>query len=82
MKLKIKLNSVADAGLFVRTCSEFQEDIDVYYHRFILDGKSVMGILSMDLSEGCSVNINTDDENVKTKFKESMSLWIVKEDIL
>ena len=80
MKLKIKLNSVADASLFVRTCSEFQEDIDVYYRRFILDSKSIMGILSMDLSEECIVSINTDDKNVKTKFKESMALWIVEEE--
>ena len=76
MKLKIILNSVADASLFVKTCSEFKEDIDVYYRRFILDGKSVMGILSMDLREGCSVKIHTDDEKVKERFKESMSLWI------
>lgn len=80
MKLKIKLNNVNDAVLFVAKCNEFKEnDIDVQYNKYIIDGKSLMGVLSIGTNE-CYVNLNVADDDTKTqeKFRKAMELWVQK----
>lgn len=47
MKLRVKLPNISDAALFCAKCNEFKEDIDYIYGRYIVDGKSLMGILSV-----------------------------------
>lgn len=79
MKLKVKLVTVNDAVLFAAKCNEYKEDIDYFYNRYIIDGKSLMGILGIGLNHECIVDIHTDDEEIKRRFKEDILLWIVEE---
>ncbi|WP_270386986.1 HPr family phosphocarrier protein [Blautia hansenii] len=73
---KIKLNSVNNAALFVKQCGEFEEDIDYIHGRYVIDAKSIMGIMSTDLGESAKVEIHTDNIEIITKFKEEISLWM------
>lgn len=61
MKLRVKLPNISDAALFCAKCNEFKEDIDYIYGRYIVDGKSLMGILSVSLERVCDVEIYTDN---------------------
>ena len=79
MKLKVKLVTVNDAVLFVAKCNEYMEDIDYFYNRYIIDGKSLMGILGIGLNNECVVEIHTDDEECIRRFREDMALWIMEE---
>ena len=56
---KIKLNSVNNAALFVKKCGSFEEDIDYIHGRYVIDAKSIMGIMSTDLGESVKVEIHT-----------------------
>ena len=76
---KIKLGSINDAALFVRKCGEFKEDIDYIHGRYVIDAKSIMGVMSTDLRDVAMVSIHTEDIEVAEKFKEEISLWMEDE---
>lgn len=54
---KIKLNGEAVAD-FVRAAEKCDFDIDIFYNRFIIDAKSIMGVFSLDLSKDLTVRYN------------------------
>ncbi|MFA9465208.1 MAG: HPr family phosphocarrier protein [Velocimicrobium sp.] len=55
MKAIIKLNGPDDVREFVAKATRCEFDIDIFYNRFIVDAKSLLGVLSMDLSKALSV---------------------------
>ena len=57
----IKLNSLEKVKRFVDEATTFECDVDILYRRYILDAKSIMSILSADLTEPLKVMIHTDD---------------------
>ena len=50
MTRKIRFREPEDVREFVRAASKCDFDIDVFYNRIIIDAKSVIGVMSMDLS--------------------------------
>ena len=46
----VSLNSVDKVKRFVSVTAGFDTEIDVVSGRYVIDGKSFMGIFSMDLS--------------------------------
>ena len=55
MEHQIRLNEAEDVREFVNTASKCDFDIDIFYNRIIIDGKSILGILSMDLTKNLTV---------------------------
>ena len=55
---KIKLSSTEDVKKFVSAAGRCNFDIDVFYNRVIIDAKSILGVLSMDLSNILTVKFN------------------------
>lgn len=51
----IKMNNITDITNFIKEASKIKDDITVYKGRYIIDGKSVMGIMSIDISTGMTV---------------------------
>jgi len=47
---KIKLIAKEDAREFVTEASKCDFDIDIFYNSVIVDAKSILGVLSLDLS--------------------------------
>ena len=68
----IKLNSIEKVKDFVNQVSTFECDVDVLYRRYILDAKSIMALLSADLTEPLKVMIHTDDYDELKRFFEIM----------
>ena len=52
---KIKLNATEEVQEFVNAATKCDFDIDIYYNRFLIDAKSILGILSMDLTKVLTV---------------------------
>lgn len=65
--IKIKLNCVDDVNEFVAIASLNQEDIDIRSDRYVIDGKSILGILSLDLKKVLIVDIYGGDFAEKIK---------------
>lgn len=54
-QFKIVLPTVNEAKKFVAAASRCDFDIDVYYNRVTIDAKSILGVLSLDLSKVLTV---------------------------
>lgn len=52
---KIKLNAASDVEEFCAAAEKCDFDINIFYNRVIIDGKSILGILSMDLTKVLTV---------------------------
>lgn len=68
---KIRLHGLSEVKEFVNAASKCDFDIDIYYNRIIIDAKSILGILSMDLSRELNVDYaghNEEFEAVLDKF--------------
>ncbi len=68
---KIKLTELEEVKEFVRAAEQCDFDIDVFYNRVIIDAKSIMGVLSMDLTRELTVKYGGKDlqfENVLSKY--------------
>ncbi len=57
----ILLHSVDDVKRFVRIASQYPYDIDLLSGRYAVDAKSIMGILSLDLSEPIILKAECED---------------------
>ena len=68
----IKLNSLEKVKRFVNEVTTFECDVDVLYRRYILDAKSIMALLSADLTEPLKAVIHTDDYEELKRFYEIM----------
>lgn len=77
-RVTINLNKVEDIHKFVSICSNYEEDIDVYYGRLTIDGKSIMGIMSLDLSRNIDVSILTEDKNIEEDFYKKIKRFEVR----
>lgn len=73
----IKLNTIDDVKEFVNICSKYEADVDVKQGKFTVDGKSILGIFSLNLIEGLSVYILTPDEKVAEDFKRKIFKWSI-----
>lgn len=71
-RLKINLNEVSKAQDFVRICSKYEEDINVYSGRQIIDAKSLLGIFSLNLSENIETEILTVNNETFEHFQTEM----------
>lgn len=80
-KVKIKLNDIDNAKEFSSICEKYDEDIDYVIGRYVIDAKSILGILSTILGKIADVKIHTKDIDVKDRFNNSIIKWGVKEDI-
>lgn len=68
---KIKLTELQDVKDFVTAASECDFDIDIFYNRVTVDAKSILGVLSMDLTRDLTVQYfgeNSSFENVLSKY--------------
>ncbi|MDO4272450.1 MAG: HPr family phosphocarrier protein [Eubacteriales bacterium] len=70
MSEKIKLNAAEDVKEFVTAASKCDFDIDICYNRIMVDAKSILGILSMDLSRILTVNCHGESREFDRTLKK------------
>lgn len=59
--VNIRLSTIADVRDFVNIVSKSDVDIDLKSGRYVVDGKSIMGIFSLDLLSPIELTAHTDD---------------------
>ena len=67
---KIKLNTPEEVREFVNAAEQCDFDIDIYYNRIIVDAKSFLGIMSLDISQNLSVAYNGYNSNLENAIKK------------
>ena len=67
---KIMLPSISAAKEFVKEAGKCDFDIDVFYNRVIIDAKSLLGVLSLDLTSVLRVEYNGENEEFEELLDE------------
>ncbi len=73
---KIKLNSIREVKEFVGFANNYAFDIDLVSGRYAVDGKSIMGIFSLDLSKILTMRVHSGSREGK-EFAEDVAKFIV-----
>lgn len=71
-KLTLVLNDYNKAKRFNDLTNTFSDDIDVLRGRYIIDGKSLLAIFTLDLSQPIDVILHSDDKEEINRFNEVM----------
>ncbi len=66
-KIKLTQNQVSD---FVRAAENCDCDIDIFYNRFIVDAKSILGVLSLDLTKDLTIRMAERDANFEQHIRQ------------
>ena len=70
---RILLPTIDDAKMFVAAATQCDFDIDVYYNRVVIDAKSILGVLSLDLRNVLTVQYDVENEAFEA-FLEKMAV--------
>lgn len=71
MRIKLSLEDVAE---FVTIASSFESDINIHsiHNGVMVDAKSIMSVIGLDLGSELVVEINSNDESEVERFKRKM----------
>lgn len=67
---KIRLADQDDVRDFVRQAEKCDFDIDIFYNRVVIDAKSFLGVLSLDLTRELTVKYGGRDLNFEKVLKK------------
>ena len=73
---KIFLHSVQDVKDFVSLVNRFPYDFDLLSGRYAVDGKSIVGIFSLDLANAIDLIVYTDEPD--SELVEGLQHFLVK----
>ncbi len=73
-KADILLSDIETVKKFVTFANQFDFPINILSDRYKIDGKSIMGIFGLDLSQSLQVEV---DENSPGEFKERLKEFMV-----
>lgn len=73
-EIEIRLTEMMKVYDFVKTCGTFESSIDVssMNNRYIVDGKSLLGILGLDLSKNVRAILFSNNEDEINRFTTEM----------
>lgn len=79
--MKIRLNNSADATTVVSIANKFKDcDIDGKFGRYIIDLKSILGVLSFELPKVIDITVRSDDKALVKEFEDSIMFWRCNDD--
>lgn len=64
LERKIRLNAVSDVKEFVKAAEKCEYDVDVFYNRVVVDAKSILGVMSLDLTKPLTVKYCREDSAI------------------
>ena len=67
---KIKLNATEEVQEFLNAATRCDFDVDVYYNRFLIDAKSILGVLSLDLTKVLTVDCHGESKEFNRTLKK------------
>ena len=70
------LNTIEKVKKFVNEANKFNSDIDVIRGRYTIDGKSMLGIFTIDLTFPVKIRIDSNDQAEIARFNEHMEEFL------
>lgn len=78
--MRVKLNTLNDANSFVKAIDKYDYDVDAVCGRYVIDAKSIMGLLSLGIPKSIDVIIHTNNKNVINDFENYIASWKEEEE--
>ncbi len=72
IRFKILLNTENKIKKYFTIINTFDYDIDIYKGHNAIDGRSSIGMFTLNLSEPIIIQIHTNDKDIINRFKEVM----------
>ena len=66
----VSFSKVMDVKRFVEKISAFEGDFDLIDGKYVIDARSLMGILAMDLTKPIQLDIQNDNDEVMSAIGE------------
>lgn len=66
-QVKVKFSNVGQIQRFVNVIDKIDTDFDLGDGHRIVDAKSILGVMALDLSEPLPLRYYSEDENIKEK---------------
>ncbi len=79
-KIKILVNTIAKVNSFNRDLLPFDSDIDLVQGRYTVDGKSIMGIFSLNLLEPITAIIHEENGELDALLEKLQPYIVESED--
>jgi len=73
---QIIIGTLDKAKKVVNIASKFAENVDVSKGHYLIDAKSIMGLLSLDISQPVMIRIYTDDLSISNDFFSCIELML------
>lgn len=68
-EVQISLNSIEDVKQFVQILTAFDGDFELLSGKYIVDAKSILGLLSVDLSKPVKLRIDVEETKIEEVLK-------------
>ena len=65
--IRLRLHEVKD---FVEAASRCNFDVDIFYNRYVVDAKSILGVYALDLTKTLTVSYNGYDPDFEEYLNE------------
>ena len=69
MKMRVKLSSPEDIRKFVEVASRYSQNMELVLGRYTVDAKSILGILSLDLSKPLDLVVSDYVDGLETDMR-------------
>ena len=63
LEKKIQLKAFSEVKEFLKAAEKCEYDVDVFYNRVVVDAKSILGVMSMDLTRPLTVKYHVEDQD-------------------
>lgn len=73
--MKIRLKDMTDMNSFIDSNQFFEGKIDVVQGRYKIDGRSFLGLCSLNFDQPIDVTINTKDKGIEDDFYKYLKKW-------
>lgn len=75
VKVIVNLNEITKLNGFINVVTTFESDVDAIRGHYVIDAKSILGMMSLDLSKPLEIALNSDDEAEIARFIEVMKKY-------
>ena len=73
MKLTLKLKDMNEVKRFVDITSQYSEDMALVHGRYVVDAKSILGVISMDLNQPVELVCDHVNDNLVNDLKDFLA---------
>ena len=74
IKIKLKYEDLKE---FIKIATSFESNIDIIKDRYVVDAKSLLGVLSLDFTQPTMVVIHSVNEDEIVRFYDAMKRFAI-----